>query len=121
MQAVQAAARGALENPHLTGEAEMRDGGKGPARPGGAMAGSQEAGQPHSTGFDMGAAVPVAEPEWSAAYRGLCLYLARALAPAWERPIAVPAAPGSKLLHAGLSDATLLVKTSISNLILLPD
>lgn len=29
--------------------------------------------------FDMGAAVPVAEPEWSGAHKGLCLYLSRLL------------------------------------------
>lgn len=27
----------------------------------------------------MGAAVPVAEPEWSGAHKGICLYLARLL------------------------------------------
>ena len=29
-------------------------------------------------------AVPVAEPEWSAAYKGLCLFMAKVLQPVWE-------------------------------------
>lgn len=32
-----------------------------------------------TAGFDMGAPVPVAEPDWSAAHKGLCLYLSRLL------------------------------------------
>jgi len=30
---------------------------------------------------------PNPEPQWSAAYRGLCLYLTRLLAPVWDMPI----------------------------------
>ena len=58
MQAVQQAARAALENPRLAGEPEIRD--TGAAEPQADQA---------SAGFNMGSAVPVAEPEWSAAHR----------------------------------------------------
>jgi hypothetical protein len=44
-------------------------------------------------GFDMGAAVPVAEPRWSGAHQGLALFLARLLAPLGDRPLAVPVDP----------------------------
>ncbi len=39
-------------------------------------------------------AVPVAEPEWSAAYRGLCAHVARLLQPAWELPLVERAGSG---------------------------
>ena len=53
--------------------------------------------------------MPVAEPEWSAAYRGLCLYMARVLQPVWEEEIVVPVSPGSQSLRANIPHQTLLV------------
>ena len=54
-------------------------------------------------------AVPVAEPEWSAAYKGLCLYMARVLQPAWEEEIMVPISPGSPALKPNIPHHTLMV------------
>ena len=41
---------------------------------------------PHhlAAGFDMGAVVPVAEPDWSGAHHGLCLYASRVLQAVWD-------------------------------------
>ena len=40
---------------------------------------------PHlHAGFDMGAVVPVAEPDWSGAHHGLCLYASRVLQAVWD-------------------------------------
>lgn len=41
----------------------------------------------------MGAAVPVAEPQWSGAHQGLALFLGRLLAPLGDRPLAAPIDP----------------------------
>ena len=38
--------------------------------------------------------MPVAEPEWSGAHKGLCLYVARLLQPVWEESI-VASVPGA--------------------------
>ena len=54
-------------------------------------------------------AVPVAEPEWSAAYKGLCLYMARVVQPAWEEEIVVPLSPGSSALKANIPHSMLTV------------
>jgi len=40
----------------------------------------------------------MAEPEWSAAYKGLCLYIARVLQPVWEEE-----SMGSPALKADIS------------------
>ena len=48
-------------------------------------------------GFDMGSAVPVSEPEWSAAHRGLCLYANRLLAPVAEQAVVQPMKSGKLL------------------------
>lgn len=40
-----------------------------------------------SAGFDMGAVVPVAEPEWSGAHHGLCLYASRVLQAVWDEQV----------------------------------
>lgn len=42
---------------------------------------------PHPAGFDMGAVVPVAEPEWSGAHHGLCLYASRVLQAVWDEQV----------------------------------
>lgn len=54
-------------------------------------------------------AVPLAEPEWSAAYKGLCLYIARVLQPAWEEAVTVPVSRGSSQQKANIPTATLQV------------
>ena len=51
-------------------------------------------------GFDMGSAVPVSEPDWSAAHRGLCLYANRLLAPVAEQPVVQPMKTGKLLKPA---------------------
>lgn len=60
VQGIQQAARAALENPRLSGEPQMRDTG---------AAGPLSESTASGAGFNMGSAVPVAEPEWSAAHR----------------------------------------------------
>ena len=60
VQAVQQAARSALENSRLCGEPQMRDTG---------AAGPMSESIASGASFNMGSAVPVAEPEWSAAHR----------------------------------------------------
>ena len=39
------------------------------------------------TGFDMGAVVPIEEPEWSAAHKGICLVVSRLLRGIWDEPL----------------------------------
>ena len=58
-------------------------------------------------------AVPVAEPEWSAAYKGLCLYMARVVQPAWEEEIVVPLSPGSNALKANIPHSMLTVRHAL--------
>lgn len=53
--------------------------------------------------FDMGAVVQAAEPGWSAAHDGLCLYVSRVLGPTWDRPVLTTMS--SK--HGGLLRCTL--------------
>ena len=52
----------------------------------------------------------MAEPEWSAGYRGLCLYCARVLQPAWEEPVVMPVSRNSQQLRAAIPAATLQVR-----------
>ena len=63
----------------------------------------------HAEGGHAAQAVPVAEPEWSAAYKGLCLYMARVLQPAWEEEIMVPISPGSQTLQPNIPHHMLMV------------
>lgn len=52
----------------------------------------------------------MAEPEWSAAYRGLCAYVARLLQPAWELPVVERAGAGADApLRARIPSAALQV------------
>lgn len=44
---------------------------------------------PSRPGFDMGAVVPVSEPEWSGAHHGLCLYASRVLQAVWDEQVRV--------------------------------
>jgi hypothetical protein len=59
-------------------------------------------------------AVPVAEPEWSPAYKGLCLYVARVLQPAWEEPVTVPVKRGSSQQKANIPHTTLQACSRLS-------
>ena len=59
-------------------------------------------------------AVPVAEPEWSAGYKGLCLYVARVLAPAWEEPVLAPVSRNAAQLRPNIPDATLQVRAAFA-------
>jgi hypothetical protein len=38
----------------------------------------------------MGAVVPVAEPEWSSAHQGVCLYASRLLQAVWDEQVGSP-------------------------------
>ena len=46
----------------------------------------------------------------SAGYKGLCLYVARVLQPAWEEPVVAPVSRGSSQLRANIPSATLQVQ-----------
>ena len=117
--AVVAQAKDALDNPLLVGEPIVQDmNGKydsGRSRNvvfGGrdeAAATFGERGTSHEEpalqhgGFDMGAVVPVEEPEWSGAHKGLCLYVARLLQPAWDEQLVVPSKTSPDLLLGTVS------------------
>jgi nuclear pore complex protein Nup155 len=45
----------------------------------------------YASAFDMGAPVPVAEPDWSGAHKGLALHVSRMLSNIWDESVAVPA------------------------------
>lgn len=69
----------------------------------------------------MGAAVPVAEPQWSGAHKGLALFLARLLAPLGDRPLAAPAdarRPDGMLVCTLPPDALQVMYLLIWNLLL---
>eukprot|EP00887_Chlorella_sp_A99_P007116 scaffold2.g7116.t1 len=95
-----AQAKAALDNPQLCGEPELRE----------AEAGAAPAPAPYreaspgslSAGFDMGAPVPVAEPEWSGAHWGMCLYASRLLAGVWDEPVVTPLKGSPQLVRARL-------------------
>ena len=52
-------------------------------------------------------AVPVAEPEWSGAHKGLCLYVARLLQPNWEQSVVAAQQQNNTLLSCRLPAAML--------------
>jgi len=61
-------------------------------------------------GIYMGHAVnPNPEPDWSAAHRGLCLYITRLLQPAWDQRIVTSSKCQAKLLKCRLSMETMTV------------
>ena len=62
----------------------------------------------------------MAEPEWSAGYRGLCLYVARCLQPAWEEPVMAPVSRSSQQMRAAIPTATLQVRSFFQLLPILP-
>jgi nuclear pore complex protein Nup155 len=99
---VVAHAKAALDNPLLCGEPQLRDGGDGTGDNAAADVAPEEPAAHFSGGFDMGAVVPVAEPEWSGAHKGLCLYVARLLQPAWDEQIVSPIKSSPALLKCAL-------------------
>lgn len=94
--AVVAHAKAALDNPVLCGEPRLKDGEGGVDMP------QEEPAAHFSGGFDMGAVVPVAEPDWSGTHKGLCLYVARLLQPAWDEQIVAPLRSSPALLRCAL-------------------
>jgi len=100
--AVVAHAKAALDNPLLCGEPQLRDSGDGAGGTTTADLAPEEPAAHLSGGFDMGAVVPVAEPEWSGAHKGLCLYVARLLQPAWDEQIVSPIKSSPALLKCAL-------------------
>lgn len=66
----------------------------------------------------MGAAVPVAEPQWSGAHVGLALYLLRLVAPVGDRPLAHPLDPRNPdgMLDCSLPAAALEVPVTSTQL-----
>ena len=86
-----AAPPGLLDAPALDGGVDGA-GGRGPSARG--DGGAPPLAPPHPVGvgaFDMGGAVPLAaDPDWSPAHRGLCAYVARLLAPAWDARLLAP-------------------------------
>lgn len=105
-RAIQGAAL-ALETSTLVGEPHMPD--EAPAARGGGLFPSSNntlpvGGGGNGGGIFMGQAVSVnPEPTWSAAHSGLCLYLSRLLAPAWEQKLVVVASKDPEVLACQLS------------------
>ena len=99
---VVAHAKAALDNPLLCGEPQLREYGENGGGGGGEIMTHEEPAAHFSGGFDMGAVVPVVEPEWSGAHKGLCLYVARLLQPAWDELIAAPLRASPALVRCAL-------------------
>ncbi|EFN51092.1 hypothetical protein CHLNCDRAFT_141404 [Chlorella variabilis] len=105
---VVAQAKGALDNPRLCGEPQLRDAADGmAAAPAFGAAPGASADDGLASGFDMGAVVPVAEPEWSGAHHGLCLYASRVLQAVWDEQVVVPMRSSPQLLKSKLSPEAL--------------
>lgn len=51
----------------------------------------------------------MAEPLWSGAHIGLCLYVGRLLQPLWEEPVIAPPGSGESVLESRIPSATLEV------------
>ncbi|PRW05942.1 nuclear pore complex Nup155 isoform B [Chlorella sorokiniana] len=107
--AVVAQAKAALDNPRLCGEPQLREA-DGAAAGGAAAAfgvAPAAADDGLAAGFDMGAVVPVSEPEWSGAHHGLCLYASRVLQAVWDEQVVVPMRGSPQLLKCKLSQDAL--------------
>lgn len=100
------AAKAALDNPLLCGEPQLREADAGAAPAAGYREASPGA---LGSGFDMGAPVPVAEPEWSGAHRGVCLYASRLLAGVWDEPVVTPLRGSPALVRCRLPTEALQV------------
>ena len=87
-KSVASLAEAALDNPRLCGQPEIT-----PLRSIGRDAGAwnrydhEEPAAHLSSGFDMGAVIPIAEPEWSAAHKGMCTVVSRLLRGMWDEPL----------------------------------
>lgn len=99
-------AKAALDNPRLCGEPQLRDAVDGAGAAAAPAFGAADDGL--AAGFDMGAVVPVAEPEWSGAHHGLCLYASRVLQAVWDEQVVVPMRASPQLLKSKLSLDALL-------------
>ncbi|KAL4426022.1 hypothetical protein ABPG75_010038 [Micractinium tetrahymenae] len=97
--AVVSQAKAALDNPRLCGEPQLRDTADGGVAAAPVFGAGADDGL--ASGFDMGAVVPVAEPEWSGAHHGLCLYASRVLQAVWDEQV-VASMRGSPLLKCKL-------------------
>ena len=101
-QSVVTAARAVLDSPQLIGEPRpLEDATNAPP--------TEDSSAAPAGGFDMGAALPVAEPSWSAAHRGLCLFASRLLHPVWEVALVRPVAKNSPVIAAVLDVVVLQV------------
>ena len=56
----------------------------------------------------------MAEPEWSGAHKGLCMYVARLLQPVWEEAVMAPLQGNAAVLSCRLPTATLQVTSFFS-------
>ena len=100
-KSVASLAEAALDNPRLCGQPEVRQnggmGGMGQSamrsplmNPYGSLRSPEAKEEPAahlSSGFDMGAVIPIAEPEWSAAHKGVCTVVSRLLRGLWDEPL----------------------------------
>jgi nuclear pore complex protein Nup155 len=74
-------AENALDNPRLCGQPELASVDSKRSKR------AEEPAAHLGTGFDMGAVVPIEEPEWSAAHKGICLVVSRLLRGIWDEPL----------------------------------
>lgn len=74
-------AEAALDNPRLCGQPELASVESKRSKR------AEEPAAHLGTGFDMGAVVPIEEPEWSAAHKGICLVVSRLLRAMWDEPL----------------------------------
>jgi len=93
-------AEAALESPKLCGQPELRIGSSNEMQ-------DEEPAAHLSGGFDMGAVVPITEPEWSASHKGLCLVVSRMLRGIWDEPLFLYSASAPDVLKCTLSCQTL--------------
>jgi nuclear pore complex protein Nup155 len=100
-------AEAALDNPRLCGRPEITK--SKPAGGGGEnLNGLAEEPAAHlSSGFDMGAVIPIAEPEWSAAHKGVCTVVSRLLRGLWDEPLFAFKAAAPDILSSTIDLPTL--------------
>lgn len=96
-KSVSGLAEAALDDPRLCGQPEIA-----PAQQTDGTRGEEPAAHLPS-GFDMGAVVPIAEPEWSAAHKGLCLVVSRLLRGVWDDPMFKYSSSAPDLLSCTIS------------------
>ena len=95
-KSVASLAEAALDNPRLCGQPDIgQSNGQYPAMRSQEQrfsslrspVGQEEPAAHLSSGFDMGAVIPIAEPEWSAAHKGVCTVVSRLLRGLWDEPL----------------------------------